>query len=410
MAFSRGPKIITDGLVANLDIGNVKSFKGIPSKNILANISYNLGTNDTSAFKTNYGSEIVNIPKIQGSRIAHYCNIYNDSSTSCCPAPFFFGDIPVLGNTIYTYQIIYRTTTGYNHPNYMYHYEYNLGAYLTEYGLHSTSRMEDLGDGWVHAWGTFTSNASATRFVTYLFHYEYSTQNKIQVAGISLTQGSTVHNPNNLLPISVTRTSSDSLIDTSVKSNKITLLNGAASNRIIGSEAKESLVFDGINDNINLGNASKYLYNGVVSVNAWVTTNSLNEYRKILFTGDAGTSTIRGLYFSIGPSPFNIYFGVTTNNGQTAASHNVNLTMSRWTNLCGTYDGLNIRLYIDGVLVATQALTGDINTQGIARVSGYDNNNETWNGSIGGFQIYDRVLSSNEVLQNYNAIKSRYEI
>lgn len=411
MAFSRGPKIITEGLVLNLDAGNVKSFKGVPTSNLLNDTSYALGTNNSPAFSTNYGSEIVYIPKLQGSRVANYCNIFNDGSTSCCPSPFYFGNIAVLGNTIYTYQIIYRTTTGYNHPNYMYHYEYNGGAYLTEYGLHDTNRVEDLGDGWVHAWGTFTSNPSATRFTTHLFHYEYNTQNKIQVAGISLTQGSTIHNPNNLLPIHETRGNNESLFDNSLNKNSVTVLNGVGSNRVIGMEANEGISFDGIDDNINLGDASKFLYNGVTTINVWVKSSVLGSYRKILFTGDAGTNNIRGLYFSLGPAPYYVYFGVTTDNGQNSANaYPVNIELNKWVNICGTFDGLNIKLYINGELVGTQPLTGSIDNRGIGRISGYDNNAESWSGLIGNFQAYDRALSVNEVKQNYNALKGRYGV
>ena len=407
MAFSRGPKIITDGLVVNLDVGNLKSFKGIPTTNLLNSTGYSLGTNNTTLFKTNYGSETVSIPKIQGTRTAHYCNIYNDyngGSGQCCLQVFSFGDITVLPNTLYTYQIIYRTTTGYNHQNYMYHYEYNSGTYITEYGLLDNSRIEDLGDGWKHAWGTFTSNASTNRFMTYFYHYEYGIQDKIQLAGVSLTQGSTIHDPSTLLPISTTRGSSSCSIDTSIKTNDGNLLNGITSLK----NSNTYLVFDGVNDNITIGNASNFLYNGVASVNIWLTTNVVGVYKKIFFTGDAGTSTIRGIYFSIGGSPYNTYFGITTGSGQNSANYNVDLPINTVVNLCGTFDGVNIKLYVNGNLVATQALSGSIGTQGIGRISGYDNNNETWDGKMGLFQIYDKALTAVEVKQNYNATKSRY--
>jgi hypothetical protein len=184
--------------------------------------------------------------------------------------------------------------------------------------------------------------------------------------------------------------------DLSGYGNAGTLVNGPTFN-----STTKSIVFDGTDDNVNLGNASDFLYNGVVSVNVVVNTNVINEYRKMFVTVDSGTASIRGLYFSIGPPPYDVYFGVKTNNGQTAAIYNVNIPVSKWVNLCGTYDGSNIKLFLNGVLVATQALTGVINPQGIARISGYDNNNETWNGSIRTVQIYDRPLSNSEILQNY---------
>jgi hypothetical protein len=184
--------------------------------------------------------------------------------------------------------------------------------------------------------------------------------------------------------------------DLSGYGNAGTLINGPTFN-----STTKSIVFDGTDDNVNLGNASDFLYNGVVSVNVVVNTNVINEYRKMFVTVDSGTASIRGLYFSIGPPPYDVYFGVKTNNGDNAAIYNVNISVSNWVNLCGTYDGSNIKLFLNGVLVATQSLTGIINPQGIARISGYDNNNETWDGSIRTVQIYDRPLSNSEILQNY---------
>ncbi len=415
MAFSRGPKIITEGLVVNLDVGNIKSFKGVSTTNLLTNITYNLGTNDTSLYKTNYGTEVVNIPKIQGSRVSNYCNIYNDyngGSGVCCPAIFNFGDFSIsTGGGPYTYQIIYRTTTGYNNTNYMYRYEYNNTTYIKEGGMLSNTRIENLGDGWVHAWGTFVPDPNTNRLVTYLFHYEYALQNKVEVAAVSLTQGASVHNPNNLLPLDTRREPNECLFDNSLKKIKVKLMNGVGSSRSITSEARELLTFDGVNDYVDLGNASNFLYNGVVSINVWVLSTVIGSYKKILFTGDAGTNTIRGLYFSLGPAPYYVYFGVTTENGQNSANaYPVNIQTNKWVNICGTFDGLNIKLYINGELVGTQPLTGSINSQGIGRISGYDNNAESWSGAIEQFQAYDRALSANEVKQNYNALKGRYGV
>jgi hypothetical protein len=79
-----------------------------------------------------------------------------------------------------------------------------------------------------------------------------------------------------------------------------------------------------------------------------------------------------------------------------------------FSNFCGTYDGANIRLYLNGTLLATQAQTGTIVNTGIGRLSGYDSNTEIWDGSISTFSIYNRALTATEVLRNYNATKTRF--
>ena len=73
-----------------------------------------------------------------------------------------------------------------------------------------------------------------------------------------------------------------------------------------------NIVFDGVDDNIQLGNASKFISGSNITVDTWVKTNVTGSYKKIFFTGNQGTQTINGVYLSIGPSPFQTFFGVKT--------------------------------------------------------------------------------------------------
>ena len=64
--------------------------------------------------------------------------------------------------------------------------------------------------------------------------------------------------------------------------------------------------------------------------------------------------------------------------------------------------------YINGVLVRTYSFLATFpdNTQTI----GIGGNNRKLRGNISTFQMYNRALSSQEVLQNYNALKSRFNL
>ena len=194
--------------------------------------------------------------------------------------------------------------------------------------------------------------------------------------------------------------------DLSGNNNTGTLTNGPTFTGSFGG----SIVFDGTNDYINLGNASNIISasQSQISVNTWVKTNVVNQYKKILVNVTSGTQSITGIYFSLGPSPDLVYFGVTTSGGQGAAIYSQQISTTQYSNLCGTYDGSNIKLYLNGNLVATQSLTGTILNTGITRISGYDNNTEVWDGSISQVFIYNRALTASEVLQNYNANKGRF--
>ena len=42
------------------------------------------------------------------------------------------------------------------------------------------------------------------------------------------------------------------------------------------------------------------------------------------------------------------------------------------------------------------------------RSSDDDNANISWDGDFGPFSVYDRILSTTEVAQNFNGLKSRF--
>jgi hypothetical protein len=65
-------------------------------------------------------------------------------------------------------------------------------------------------------------------------------------------------------------------------------------------------------------------------------------------------------------------------------------------------------IYVNGVLLLTYSFLATFpdNTQTIG-IGGY---NRKFKGNISTFQMYNRALSSQEVLQNYNALKSRFNL
>jgi hypothetical protein len=107
-----------------------------------------------------------------------------------------------------------------------------------------------------------------------------------------------------------------------------------------------------------------------------------------------------------------------TNNTNTTISStamtNALSVPNQWTNLTYTISGSIVNVYVNGISVVenfTMAapFTSASTTSPIylGRVdSGVDSFFTT--GSIGSFYIYNRALSQNEVLQNYNAVKTRF--
>jgi hypothetical protein len=192
--------------------------------------------------------------------------------------------------------------------------------------------------------------------------------------------------------------------DLSGNANTGTLTNGPT----FSGANQGTFVFDGTDDNVQLGNASAFLPTSAITINCWAKTRVVQVYKKLFVTVTSGTQSVTGIFFSLGPATDNIYLGIITNNGSQYATSTTNPSTSLFSNFCGTYDGSNIKLYLNGVLLATQAQTGTIVNTGIGRISGYDSGAEIWDGNVASFSIYNKALTATEVLQNYNATKTRF--
>jgi hypothetical protein len=398
MAIGTGfSKTATDGLIFGYDTGDKRnSFKGKDTTNLLPTVSYAYGNQDSALFKTNYGTETVNIPAI-GEVTSHYVNIYNDyngGSGNCCLSLFAFGNFAVSPSTVYTYQIIYKTTTGYSHPNYMYHYEYGPGGYVTEYGLHSTSREVDLGDGWKMGWGTFTSNANTNSFTCYLFHYEYGTYNKVQLAGIMLTQGSVVYDPLHFLPPQGTRSSANVLKDVT---NTYTL---DVSNMSYATEPTTGgdMIFDATNDVIDTNFGVNNSLSQVTMEAVVYDTKNNGGYRSIIQNNVASDDA---LY--IHPNNTLGFWPCTTTY--------LTVPANRWAHVVYSYDGTTMRYSVNGAQHAFTGTCADCLDFDFLRIGAHSTGDgERFGGKIAVAKVYNRALTEGEIDQNFRHYATRFGI
>ena len=392
MGLAGGPNLKEDGLLFYYDTGNnVKSYKGKPATNTLTTVSYSYGTQDGTYLKSNYGLENAFIPALNKAIPAHYVNFYNDyngGSGNCCPAPFFFGDITVSANTTYTYQIIFKTKSGYYHPNYMYRYEYNVGTYITEGGFVNGGRMEDLGDGWKHAWGTFTTNASTNRIIAYFFHYEYAVYNKMQIAGVMLTQGTQIIPPSQFIPINTTRSNTQGLLDVAGNST-LDLSN-------VSFDSNAQMTFDGTDDLLdvttNFGILSAYTFEYVAYANS---SNNMPLSSR--------TSTA---FYKYGANSWRY-----THGGVGGEFYHAAASATGWAHWVITYDGGTISVWENGVSKGTSSSSGTADFSGGIRIGSWTSSaSYTWDGTIPIMKMYNRALTAAEVKQNFQGIRNRFNL
>lgn len=232
--------------------------------------------------------------------------------------------------------------------------------------------------------------------------------------------------------------------DLSGKGNNGTLINGPTFSNDNGG----SIVFDGVDDYGSLGNS---LGNGFsqITVNAWVNTTSLgNNIARDVISGCDGLSggvpsvfnlslinLDNPLYLPISFQGINIFFGikpvgvtrpiviVDSSNytaylpGMAITVNPIEFSYNKWINVCGVYTGTKTLLYINGIIKADSTVqpdgvgrsySGTLNTTTTLRT--VSNVNRRFSGKISQTQIYNRALSPQEITQNYNATKSRFNL
>jgi len=159
--------------------------------------------------------------------------------------------------------------------------------------------------------------------------------------------------------------------------------------------------FDGVDD-YSVSSVSSITDSSTVGL--WIKSSSYNNKIPI---------SIDGTNYGSGPNLYFISNAIMWNIGDSASNpfSNSSYPDSNWHYIVVTNDSSsNAKLYIDGVLIGTatyrSTLSSGSNNFWIGRFHG--DNNYTISARIGGVQLYNRVLTAAQVLQNYNATKDRF--
>jgi hypothetical protein len=174
-----------------------------------------------------------------------------------------------------------------------------------------------------------------------------------------------------------------------------TLVNGVG----FGTTNNGFFTFDGSNDYINFGNSST-LQQTSGTISAWAKTSAPGgSYRGIIAKQGA-----YGLFYT--DSVLVAYDWAA----DAPRSTGVNIADNTWKNVVLTYQsGVSngTRIYINGVSVLTTTIT--IGSQINNLFGGAEANASQFAAcQISSFNMYNRALSAQEVLQNYNTTKGRF--
>lgn len=139
-----------------------------------------------------------------------------------------------------------------------------------------------------------------------------------------------------------------------------------------------------------------------ITVAIWVNPATSSQNAKVVSKHSSGTNA-QALLQLINGAPT---FGVTTSgSGNLTNSTSTALSTSTWHHVVGTYDGTNVKLYINGSLVDTDPATGTIATNAFAWTIGKEATASSayFNGSVDEFKVLNRALSVEEIKAEYDA-------
>lgn len=149
---------------------------------------------------------------------------------------------------------------------------------------------------------------------------------------------------------------------------------------------------------------SMNLSGSALSFEGWIKPSSFKSASPYI-------SSIMGTEVSDGNSAFlrlgdaslannKLQFVVSINNVQQKLASATALNANTWYHVAATYDGANMKIYINGVLDATKAQTGSVNSTGAFNVGYLYNTSRNFNGKIDEVRVWKRALSQTEISQN----------
>ena len=188
--------------------------------------------------------------------------------------------------------------------------------------------------------------------------------------------------------------------DLSGNGNNGNLLNGPGFSTVNGGV----IVFDGTDDYLKLDYLTGYLNNASAvsfSIGVWVK-----------FTSLVSRSGLWGKNDAIEFGPINTAdITLWSANSSTSISYSIsNSTLLNYNYILLTNSTSGATLYVNGISVASgPAVSGTSGYDFTVMTGAFDPPGSSYSGGyVPSFTAYNRVLSSSEVLQNYNVLKTRF--
>jgi hypothetical protein len=179
-----------------------------------------------------------------------------------------------------------------------------------------------------------------------------------------------------------------------------------------------NIIFDGTNDYVDLANTTGLNFtNTTGTISLWFKTSASTANSPMMISKQMDATG--GWAINMESTAIPLFEAKNSGGGATAFYRYVNKVCNDgiWHNVVAVFTtstaviaNNTVSMYLDGVLAngaQTQLTVYGGNTAGTVQIARRSSGNY-YNGNISSLQIYNRGLSASEILQNYNAVKSRF--
>ena len=203
--------------------------------------------------------------------------------------------------------------------------------------------------------------------------------------------------------------SGDTWYDVSKTSDSGSLINGP----VFSTEGKKSISFDGTNEYVNIN------YSGVFSTTSytimfWAKSNVLSSLKTFVGFSDSSAPSGPQAYYChniqqwVG-DPNEILSFVSSGTGYQYYRFTPDVSLTDWNFYCEVITPSNIKTYVnDIVYYDSSSITVRNNFDKIWLGTRNAPSEQNLNGYMANFFLYERGLTNEEILQNYNALKPRF--
>jgi PKD repeat protein len=156
-----------------------------------------------------------------------------------------------------------------------------------------------------------------------------------------------------------------------------------------------ALAFDGSSSWVTVADSATLHLTGRMTLEAWVRPSALGGWRTVVMKQQTGADVDYSLYADTARgAPATQAYTAGGNTAYGAAA----IPMNAWTHLAASWDGSTVRLYVNGSLVSSLAVSGTLlASAGPLRIGGNGVWGEFFAGLIDEVRVYDRALSQSEI-------------